>query len=60
MSSERHREARAPAGTKSDGAEASAQSLNDIAYARIKDDIISCALQPGGEVSEGCSLPVTA
>ncbi len=53
MSSERHREARPLAGAKSDSKEASAQSLNDIAYARIKDDIISCALQPGAEISEG-------
>ena len=29
------------------------QSLNDIAYAAIKDDIISCALQPGEDISEG-------
>ena len=29
------------------------RNLNDIAYAAIKDDIISCALQPGEEVSEG-------
>ncbi len=27
-------------------------SLNDTAYAAIKDDIISCALQPGEEISE--------
>ena len=30
-----------------------ARSLNDIAYRAIKDDIISCALQPGGDISEG-------
>ena len=53
MSSERHREARPFAGARSDSKEASAQSLNDIAYTRIKDDIISCALQPGAEISEG-------
>ena len=29
------------------------QSLNDIAYAAIKDDIISCALQPAEDISEG-------
>ena len=29
------------------------QNLNDIAYRTIKDDIISCALQPGQDVSEG-------
>lgn len=28
-------------------------NLNDIAYAAIKEDIISCALQPGEGVSEG-------
>lgn len=28
-------------------------NLNDMAYARIKDDIISCVLQPGEEISEG-------
>ena len=32
---------------------ATVQNLNDTAYARIKDDIISCALQPGEEISEG-------
>ena len=29
------------------------RNLNDIAYRTIKDDIISCALQPGEDVSEG-------
>ena len=29
------------------------RNLNDIAYRTIKDDIISCALQPGAEISEG-------
>ena len=53
MKSESHREARPPAGARIDSKGASAQSLNDIAYARIKDDIISCALQPGEEISEG-------
>jgi DNA-binding GntR family transcriptional regulator len=28
-------------------------NLNDIAYTRIKEDIISCALQPGEDISEG-------
>ena len=28
-------------------------TLNDTAYTAIKDDIISCALQPGEDVSEG-------
>ena len=36
-----------------EGRQAGAQNLNDTAYATIKDDIISCALQPGEEVSEG-------
>ena len=29
------------------------RNLNDIAYRTIKDDIISCALQPGEDISEG-------
>ena len=29
------------------------RNLNDIAYRTIKDDIISCVLQPGEDVSEG-------
>ena len=29
------------------------RNLNDIAYRAIKDDIISCALPPGEEISEG-------
>ena len=29
------------------------RNLNDTAYTAIKDDIISCALQPGEDVSEG-------
>lgn len=41
---------RAPA---REGRPAADRNLNDIAYAAIKDDIISCALQPGEEVSEG-------
>ena len=49
----KHREARRPAGSPNDSKTATAQNLNDTAYARIKDDIISCALQPGEEVSEG-------
>ena len=53
MKSATRREARPPAGAGNDSKSASAQSLNDIAYARIKDDIIACALQPGEEISEG-------
>ena len=29
------------------------RNLNDVAYRTIKDDIISCALQPGEDISEG-------
>lgn len=29
------------------------RNLNEIAYTEIKDDIISCALRPGQEISEG-------
>ena len=53
MPSKRRHEARRPAGSPNDSKTATAQNLNDTAYARIKDDIISCALQPGEEVSEG-------
>ena len=51
---EPHRAAapREPAPPES-GARAAARSLNETAYAAIKDDIISCALQPGQDVSEG-------
>ena len=37
----------------SDGGQAANRNLNDIAYRTIKDDIISCALQPGEDISEG-------
>ena len=45
----------APHRTRStkEGPPAAEQNLNDIAYTTIKDDIISCALQPGAEISEG-------
>ena len=42
-----------PAGQAGEGRQAADRSLNDIAYDAIKDDIISCALQPGEDVSEG-------
>ena len=42
-----------PAGRTHEGRPAGDRNLNDIAFAAIKDDIISCALQPGEEVSEG-------
>ena len=50
---EDHRDTRAPAGEPGGGPQAAGQNLNDIAYAALKDDIISCALQPGEDVSEG-------
>ena len=53
MPSAGHRDARYPARSPNEGTQAAAQNLNDIAYATIKDDIISCALQPGEEISEG-------
>ena len=34
----------------------SEQNLNEIAYRAIKDDIISCALQPGDDISEAILL----
>ena len=37
----------------SDGGQTANRNLNDIAYRTIKDDIISCALQPGEDISEG-------
>jgi len=45
--------ARGTGGPAQEGRPAAERNLNDIAYAAIKDDIISCALQPGEEVSEG-------
>ena len=35
------------------GGQTADRNLNDIAYRTIKDDIISCALQPGEDISEG-------
>ena len=40
-------------GTTERGSEA---NLNDIAYQAIKDDIISCVLQPGDDISEATLL----
>ncbi|MCY3875847.1 MAG: GntR family transcriptional regulator, partial [Rhodobacteraceae bacterium] len=34
----------------------SGKNLNEIAYRTIKDDIISCALQPGDDISEATLL----
>ena len=35
------------------GGQTAERNLNEIAYRTIKDDIISCALQPGEDISEG-------
>ena len=50
---DREERARGTGGPAREGRPAADRNLNDIAYAAIKDDIISCALQPGEEVSEG-------
>ena len=54
MSSSKHhsrRQAEEP--RKVGGGQTADRNLNDIAYRTIKDDIISCALQPGEDISEG-------
>ena len=38
---------------RTSGGRTADRNLNDIAYRTIKDDIISCALQPGEDISEG-------
>jgi len=53
MPSTRQHDARPSASPPNESGRAAEQNLNETAYARIKDDIISCALQPGEEVSEG-------
>ena len=53
MPSDNRHDPRRPAGPPNEAAPPGEPNLNDIAYATIKDDIISCALQPGEEVSEG-------
>ncbi len=53
MPSRKPRTAKLSSRPPAEGTQAGAQNLNDTAYATIKDDIISCALQPGEEVSEG-------
>ena len=54
MSSGTHRPSRqAVEPHKIGDARPAARSLNDIAYRAIKDDIISWARQPGGDISEG-------
>ena len=53
MPSTKHRTAPHSSDSLDGVAQAAEPNLNDTAYATIKDDIISCALQPGEEVSEG-------
>ena len=53
MPSKRHSTAPQPSDSLDENTRSAEPNLNDIAYATIKDDIISCALQPGEEVSEG-------
>ena len=54
MSSSKHHSRRqAGEPRKAGGGQAADRNLNDIAYRTIKDDIISCALQPGEDISEG-------
>ena len=53
MPSTRPRSAPQPSVSLNESTGAAEPNLNDTAYATIKDDIISCALQPGEEVSEG-------
>ena len=53
MPSARRRDAPHRARSTNEGTPSAERNLNDIAYTTIKDDIISCALQPGEEISEG-------
>lgn len=53
MPSTKHRDSRRSAPSRGEGEPNADQNLNDIAYATIKDDIISCVLQPGEDISEG-------
>ena len=53
MPSRKHREPRRTAGPAKKAAPAADRNLNDIAYTTIKDDVITCSLQPGEEISEG-------
>ena len=52
-SRQQHATRRNPKAPNRKGGGSAEQNLNDIAYATIKDDIISCVLQPGADVSEG-------
>ena len=54
MSSTKYRGSlRATQPRRIEGGSAADRNLNEIAYRTIKDDIISCALQPGEDISEG-------
>ena len=44
---------RAAESRRTSGGQTADRNLNDIAYRTIKDDIISCALRPGQDISEG-------
>ena len=48
-----HSSLRARKPRNADGVQPADRNLNEIAYRTIKDDIISCALQPGADISEG-------
>jgi DNA-binding GntR family transcriptional regulator len=52
-SSKPHSRRQAGEPRKAAAGQAADRNLNDIAYRTIKDDIISCALQPGEDISEG-------
>ena len=52
-SSKAHPSLRSVERRRIDGGQPADGNLNDIAYRAIKDDIISCALPPGADISEG-------
>ena len=52
-SRKQHSTLRARGPRNADGVQPVDRNLNEIAYRTIKDDIISCALQPGEDISEG-------
>ena len=53
QSGKQHASVRTGESRSVDGGRTADRNLNDIAYRTIKDDIISCALQPGQDISEG-------
>ena len=53
QSSSRHASVRTAKSRTPGGGQTAGRNLNDIACRTIKDDIISCALQPGEDISEG-------